>query len=936
MAPPIVIAWDELNQFLGTLFSLFPSIVLDPSSETFKTKLITPWVDMSSEFCDSIHPKKPAFRKLKTNTIAQGGQGSIGPLLLQKSKVIASTISFSWSISWMPIFCECFVKQTLQPKSMNIQVQTKNNKVYLKSNPMIHEALMTAIIGHLANMEYGLSLPRFFGIYACDPLKHPKKNDKIVYTVIEKYNTTLYDLFGGNETNLENFHDIQFPSTNKFLSMMTHLVVQLFALKTKYNITNFDMHLRNVMIQYMISDGLETTYIQGEKLSELKYIEYIIPIFRRKKPIHIQVPNIGFLPKIIDWGFSRIDLSETIPVVLELDNHSIKQSGEEKDVNSYEYEGDIEYNFFMYNLLYHLKRMTYKTKSKNAAQWVIYIENICRETIPFFDENVDLLISNYDDWLMRYRDVGTTNDPNDILIRWVDLLLVEGYYDKESDKLILEGESKGTTNKTLTLDFTKAQNSFELFNEYALSLNQFMDTCILNHYPPMNYCEQARYDILRFDPRSTASDSLGHYILSKSSRLWKIYGQELKSNITIDLLEAQHEYQHTYKITLEPLQYPKLVLPKKEKLRFLESHRMVDFLSPSKELLGTPLPLVNLHLTFLPNDGSSRIYSSVGIDLWYGSKFLKKGLSMNGGYFIVDRNVTNPLTTYLTVKDIMTPIGYFYTEQTGGHTVLPTMPPYHKDFGVVMVDFQNKIHIYKYLDFLSHHQTQSRDILVYCCNKDQEFAAIKKDEEPYKVACFSIPEIAVNSKTFQPKTKLKYKTAFETGPILIWDGEIVFTRTKMMTDQFNMKDLVDEFPVGEPNWRLPSGLEIVSNPRKYPYYKIEKEEQDCYAYKNQIEEYAFYSDQRSSSSFHIHHVLCITYDNQVLSVLCEGRGFNSVGLDRPQLTSLISLFNVKHAISLDGGFSANILYTEKGVGKKYILSDPDKRELGMVLHISYL
>jgi len=452
-----------------------------------------------------------------------------------------------------------------------------------------------------------------------------------------------------------------------------------------------------------------------------------------------------------------------------------------------------------------------------------------------------------------------------------------------------------------------------------------MGNCILTKGNEKQ-CNSMKQNLSRLNPNTTVQNSIGNYVLPKSSRLWVDYGKELKPEIKEKNLILHQEWGTSYKIILEPLHYPNLVLPNKEKLNFMATHRLTNFLAPPKSLIGTPLPNVNIHLTYIQNDGSNEIYATIGDDLWTGSKAMKNGISLNGGYFIVNYNVENPLTSYLTEEDLMNPLGYFYNNGVG-NTIIPTMPPYNKDFAVVTVTSDNKVKMYRQEEFLSKHKTTTRDILVYCCDKNQ-----KTIEN--KVACFSIPIVDINPKTNKPvKSKIDYKIAFETGPILIWDGEIVFTRKKMMNDMFIMKDLINEYPQGDPEWRLPSDFEVVDNPLKYPYYKLQPEEENCFAYNNNDGEYAFYSDQRSSSSFHVTHVLCITYDDKVISILVEGRVFTGLGVDRAQLASLVSLFNVKYAVALDGGFSANVLYTEKK-NHKYILQDPEKRPLGIALHFN--
>ncbi len=95
---------------------------------------------------------------------------------------------------------------------------------------------------------------------------------------------------------------------------------------------------------------------------------------------------------------------------------------------------------------------------------------------------------------------------------------------------------------------------------------------------------------------------------------------------------------------------------------------------------------------------------------------------------------------------------------------------------------------------------------------------------------------------------------------------------------------------------------------------------------------------RHSHRYMVHNILALDAIGRPYFIFCEGRGFDSPGLDRVQLANLISVFGMKTAVSLDGGFSANAVYKDcdnsGNCRPLFALNDPEKRRLGLSLYIS--
>jgi exopolysaccharide biosynthesis protein len=81
--------------------------------------------------------------------------------------------------------------------------------------------------------------------------------------------------------------------------------------------------------------------------------------------------------------------------------------------------------------------------------------------------------------------------------------------------------------------------------------------------------------------------------------------------------------------------------------------------------------------------------------------------------------------------------------------------------------------------------------------------------------------------------------------------------------------------------------------------------------------------------------LCEMQDGTNMLVMCEARGYDAIGLTRYQFAEIIfkSIPGIRHAVCLDGGFSAQILMRNKRGKMLYAMPDPEKRNLGISIVI---
>jgi hypothetical protein len=356
-------------------------------------------------------------------------------------------------------------------------------------------------------------------------------------------------------------------------------------------------------------------------------------------------------------------------------------------------------------------------------------------------------------------------------------------------------------------------------------------------------------------------------------------------------------------------------------------------MSPPKQLINKPLTAVHSHFIYL--DKAKDIVGYTEDDLYSASIQIigkKRGISINGPYFIVTGNVENPLTSFLKEDNIFRPVGYYYNidEKKESGTLLPIPYPYKKDFASICVDSSNKIHFMKNDEFLKHHKTHLVSSLVYLCDKN---GSVFKKGQKNVVARIDTPEIKMN-KNGGPETDLDYKLAFQSGPVLIWDGKLVFTREKMIGEKLVFEDSVIGRTKLAP-WKLHKELVMATQAdiKKATHYLLDKNDQTVDAYNNKEGETKFIYGQRASPNLNIFSALCETNDGKTMIALIEGRGYTAPGLDRSQFAALLATMNVKYAVCLDGGFSANVIFKNKE--RSWLLNDPEKRQLGLSLHFVY-
>jgi hypothetical protein len=959
-----VLTTDNIQRVLGTVWNSFPSVFKHPTDKTGLITIVQPLMKNSEEFCTGVE-KRINKKKLEISFKTRGGRGAVGPLYMDegryKEKILMTGISLSSKGPWFPTLTECYIKMLLDDEELLLEIDEEGKNTTYTSNEGLHEIIISSMASHLVDIGLGPALTKYFGGYICSSSDY--------YILFERNHFDLFSLLNGGESwerhpDRKVIYDMMMPED--MYIWIAHLAIQNYINKYCFGLVHLDLHLRNVMLKYVGSSGFNfhhgnpkmPTYLQAKDLSTVGYIEYILPFEHKGKKTVLVIENNGFMPHIIDWGLSLVDFSistENSHLPFKFYPETTYYNEEAlKHPNTY---GDIEYNFFMYNLIFHLERQMLFSKQKKVIKPLLEKMNVwANETVEDWDPYQKKKIKGKLKpmfWRLKDKepfifvtgvlDVGTTDNIMTPITNIMNLLIRQKKFVQTEEAFIFyltrHGKPDFMDKPMVTVDITKFSKTRDDLGTFLNESKTFFDECVI-HDSHSEHCKLTGQDVDKRNPNESLTPSLFRYSIPKNSKMWAkndnlktITHSMLKKEADTFLEKSISSFVQSYQIDFEPYRYPNLKLPNNEKLVYLNTQRLVNWSSPPKQLINKPLSTVHSHFIYL--DTPKDVIGYTEDDLYTASIEVlgkKRGISINGPYFIVTGNVENPLTSFLKEDDIFRPVGYYYNvdEKKESGTLLPVPYPYKKDFASIYVDSSNKIHFMKNNEFLKHHKTQLGSSLVYLCDKNR--SVFKKGQKDV-VARIDTPEIKLNKKG-EPETDLDYKLAFQSGPILIWDGKLVFTRKKMLEEKL----FLDHSIIGRTKlapWKLHKELVMAtqSDIKKATHYLLDKNDQTVEAYNNKEGETKFIYGQRASPNLNIFSALCETNDGETMIALVEGRGYTAPGLDRAQFASLLVTMNVKHAVCLDGGFSANVIFKDKE--RSWMLNDPEKRQLGLSLHFIY-
>lgn len=290
-------------------------------------------------------------------------------------------------------------------------------------------------------------------------------------------------------------------------------------------------------------------------------------------------------------------------------------------------------------------------------------------------------------------------------------------------------------------------------------------------------------------------------------------------------------------------------------------------------------------------------------------------MAINGGYFLVESNINNALNNIQPKSQLRDPLGLTYID--GVVYVNPFPPVYEPWLAFVCITYDG------------HHVLLSQKrMLQFTRAIDVPFTYCIPGETPILFTRnYRVPDVEYFA------TQNGFRYIYQVGPLLLKNGQPTLTE----------RDYQRQFHITQEDINNVQGI----SPNKDPQSLLNK--RYCLYAKTTPNGIApdlgfdlFCRDTRSvptlygmnhSNVFMNHNVLLYHKDHSISFLLVSGRGYGSEGIDRAQLARWLShspfAKDIKAAISLDGGFSANAVVQKRDGSLTYALEDPERRAVGL-------
>jgi hypothetical protein len=615
--------------------------------------------------------------------------------------------------------------------------------------------------------------------------------------------------------------------------------------------------------------GIDTIY-QCKNLKDINYFTYNIG------DKNIMIENTGLIAKIIDFGQSGV-IVDKLEV---LDNgynqfHSGSEAKEQTNGNSEFFT--MEYVFFLINMfkkyvenigfksifldciIYLLKNLKDSENdeliSDNILNNILEVENVLINndiniinhnekvifkhtyshtgyTVEYPDDNVNIKrIDGVEykmySWFMNRRNTGVAGvkNPQNYFIN--RLLLFLKNIGQSSDSLYW------ITNNSKTPLISKVDSSKVMIFNY--DIKKGVDNELIKYYKKFSYytdmCnentlkEEINYDNI-FDNIITEDDGTYDNLIKLATNSQKCM---LYKNQIVDRYSLSNYYKPPL-FTRKPknndllngsVSYKLLEINPGisdiDYLKFKKDQRWVDYKYINKYLVKTPVWNVRIHLLKLKK--KLKIRFNLNKSLWQASTDdSNDGLFINGGYFIVNKNLQNELGLKVgfdnppTKNDLYKPIGY-YMDENGATIILNVPYGYENSYGAIIVN-NNKIKLMRYNDFLKKHELE----------KSKQLIQLQNDN------IVTVESLIIKTNDKNPvikDDKFKYDMAFVSGPVVVWNNKVVFN-DKTINEKLEYRGKT---------------------------YKVAKQAKDSYKFNALEDEKDFPYGQRHSNTYMNHNVI---------------------------------------------------------------------------------
>ncbi|BAU80172.1 divergent serine/threonine protein kinase [Tokyovirus A1] len=886
---------NDSKKALGALFRLFPVILnVETKRDWLFANLVQPFVVRSRGFC-----KKD---EVSFETQGAGGFSIAGFPTTSGKKFRLKQISFNheggWRVYWVPAFAKRTHKARAQPLICNMQ-----QKTLVLTDPL-YEAIVSSFLSNLFDLGVLPCFSKVFGTEFCE-----SEQRKYTATVLMESSGESFRKLVRTKGGISGF------SVGDYLAFFALLFRDLETAKSLIGFYHADLHPDNVLVK---SVGSPTTDEKGAELYDGKpwaEAEFIVEELPTGNFFVIQ--NNSKIPKVIDYGLTVVRFSKSSGALYpELKRRDFAVSNEAKiyemanrcKESLLDEQGlkNFEAIFFLLNILFDCEKISLGMYPGVVLDGGLY--DATKATLLAFGINENSIKRAFAKKAEAVRRASTPEEAQRI---W--------FNERDVGNSSLKTSTEAVSSLVPSVNFRG--RTFHVFTKKLerpseAQLSAILDspsTIVVPHVPnarvqSSNTETKFRSEILRYskecvEGKSTELFGEGYIVDKNRKKECAIKLVESLNNDQEFLLPkitslspslaqvvpfARKEFE-TYgsevcSIFSRPL-FPNIQTEISDIFVYKQYQRLLNFKSPSEKLWGRPMRTVRCSFVGLSRRArcslstGKRLQQRITKNVLDGSA----ALCVNGGYFVVQQNIANSLTPGLKGKEY-SPIGYYFDGTSKSGTTLPVPPPY-RDWFVAVTVKGGKLGMERLPEFEKKHKLRS-----------VPFRVLTEGRETLE---FSQTVIAESRNDI-------YDQCFCSGPILIWGGKRVFDENTMLNSEFSLQD-----------------------GRKYKVFDAAKNTKMWFSEQGETQ---FPYGQRHSANFQIHNIMVLLKDGSFGFFFFEGRGYDALGTDRVQVAKAIELFfggNVLHAVSLDGGFSANAVVTKEGDAPRWLLPDPEKRKLGV-------
>ncbi|ALX27539.1 putative serine/threonine protein kinase [Golden Marseillevirus] len=894
---------NDSKKALGSLFRLFP-VILDVKQRDGRfitANLVSPFLLRSRNFCGD--------SGVEFQTEGAGGFSSGGVPSTRGKKFRLKQISFghqgNWAVYWSSVFAKRTHKARSEPLLANMQ-----NKTLVLSDPL-YEATVSALVSNLYDLGVLPCFSKVFGTEFCAVPERPERYTATVLMQSSGKSFRRHFLTRGG---------IPGASLGDYLIWYAFLSRDIEAAKWLVGFLHADMHPDNVLLKtvgHPPEPGEESEMYDAKLWKESGYCV----LETSQDGVVFVLENNGKIPKVIDYGLSlaRFRYSHLYPELAQRDfaisnelkvyrlaNECADCLLNEKGLKNF------EILFFLLNILFDLEKIGagfYPGLVQNKE-----LHSATKRLVNAFgvsDEQIKRLFSPF---VLKMQSAISKEQASMIWFNkrnvGVDTIGPVQAFSSLFTHQELAGRKYIVVKRDLS-PTSREQLAAILADPGTIFVPLLPSARVLSSNPEQKF----RHEVMKYAKECVQSKDVavltdGFVVDKRNTEKCLVdlvrglsYDQEyllpkttvLSPSISSVAPFDKKEY-YTYRSPVCSI-YSRALFPNIQQeisdiFTYKSYQRLLNFQPPSPKLEGKPFRTVRC--SFVRVNEKARCSLATGYSLQdritQNTIRGKSALCVNGGYFIVGQNVSNSLTPGLEGREFH-PMGYYFDGTKKSGTVLPIPPPYRNWFASIVIK-DGKIAVMHLPAFEKLHE---------------------KERVPFRVLT-ELGEVVegtqsvISMREGRPATSLKYDACFCSGPILLWEGKRIFNERVMLNSEFALND-----------------------GRKY---KVFDRAQNTKMFFSQVGETQFPYGQRHSANLQIHNILLVFKDGRIGFFFVEGRGYDALGADRVQVAKMIEYAfegRVEHAISLDGGFSANAVVTKDSKPPSWLLPDPEKRKLGTSL-----